>query len=141
MEFVKRLFRPFLWARYSLFLKNNRRGTPFDVKEEYSMLTFSSTMSAVWPELAALLILSRFTPIAYETRLYIMAVLTIANYIISRIIVSGLKRDDYVENLMNRFPSEDSGSKYGSTLYCLGILTVYAVIPMLTIVIYFLIVQ
>ena len=128
MEFVKRLFRPFLWARYSLFLKNNRSGAPFDVKEEYSMLTFSGTMSLVWPELAAVLILSRFTPIAYETRLYIMAVLTIANYIISRIIVSGLKRDDYVENLMNRFPSEDSGSKYGSTLYCLGILTAYAAV-------------
>lgn len=105
------------------------------------MLTFSSTMSAVWPELAALLILSRFTLITYETRLYIMAVLAIANYIISRIIVSGLKRDDYVENLMTRFPSEASCSRYTSTLYCLGILTAYAVIPMLTIVIYFLIVQ
>lgn len=105
------------------------------------MLTFSGAMSAVWPELTAVLILSRFTPIAYETRLYIMAVLAIANYIISRIIVSGLKRDDYVENLMTRFPSEASGSRYTSTLYCLGILTAYAVIPMLTIVIYFLIVQ
>lgn len=105
------------------------------------MLTFSGTMSLVWPELTAVLILSRFTPITYETRLYIMAVLAIANYIISRIIVSGLKRDDYVENLMTRFSSESSGSKYGSTLYCLGILTAYAVIPMLTIVMYFLIVQ
>lgn len=141
MEFIKWLFRPFLWARYSLFLKNNRSGAPFDVKEEYSMLTFSGTLSAVWPELTAVLILSRFTPIAYETRLYIMAVLAIANYIISRIIISGLKRDDFVENLTTRFPSEASGSKYASSLYCLGILTAYAVIPMLTIVIYFLIVK
>lgn len=105
------------------------------------MLTFSGTMAAVWPELTAVLILSRFTPITYETRLYIMAVLAIANYIISRIMVSGLKREDYVENLMTCFPSEMSRSRYASTLYCLGILTAYAVIPMLTIVIYFLIVQ
>lgn len=105
------------------------------------MLTFSGTLSAVWPELTAVLILSRFTPIAYETRLYIMAVLAIANYIISRIIISGPKRDDFVENLTTRFPSEASGSKYASSLYCLGILTAYAVIPMLTIVIYFLIVK
>ena len=141
MEFVKRLFRPFLWARYSLFLKNNRSGAPFDVKEEYSMLTFLGTMSPVWPELTAVLILSRFTPIAYETRLYIMAVLAIANYIISRIIISGLKRDDFVENLTDRFTAEASASRYASTLYCLGILVGWAVIPMLTIVIYFLIVK
>lgn len=141
MEFVRHIMRPFIWARYSLFLKNNKSGQPFDIKDEYSMLVFTGTMTPIWPEATIVMILSDFLPINYGERLCMIAALWIADYIASKIIVRKLKRGNYIETLTTEFSSSGTiaNPRYNSTLYCLWILCCYAVLPVLTIVIYYLV--
>lgn len=135
---IDKIYKPFIFARYSLFLKSNKNGeSVFPIGEEYGMLSFFNVMTPLWSEVAIILLLSNIISISYNERLFWIALLFGLNYGISRIIIRRLKKRDYINQIITEFDSANN-LKYNSFLFCLFLLLMYTVIPIAPIVLYFL---
>ncbi len=137
MNLIDKIYKPFIFARYSLFLKSNKNGESiFPIDEEYSMLSFFNISTPLWSEVAIVLLLSNIMTISYNERLFLIGLLLGLNYAVSRIIIRRLKKGDYVNLVITKFNFLNN-SKYNSYLFCLFLLFVYTVIPISPIVLYF----
>lgn len=106
-----------------------------DIPDEYNMISFFNAVSPVWLETILVLMLSDFISFDVATRLKIIAALFIANILVSRlIIIPLLKKENYVERQINQ---ADKPSRYDSFFFSMAILSGYAIVPMLPVVIYF----
>lgn len=93
MNLIDKIYKPFIFARYSLFLKSNKNGESiFPVDEEYSMLSFFNISTPLWSEVAIVLLLSNIMTISYNERLFMIGLLLGLNYAVSRIIIRRLKK-------------------------------------------------
>lgn len=137
MNLIDKIYKPFIFARYSLFLKSNKNGeSMFSIDEEYGMLSFFNISTPLWSEVTIVLLLSNIIPISYNERLFLIGLLLGLNYAISKIITRRLKKRDYVNLIIRKFDLSNN-SKYNSFLFCLFLLFVYTVIPIAPIVLYF----
>lgn len=137
MNLIDKIYKPFIFARYSLFLKSNKNGESiFSIDEEYGMLSFFNISTPLWSEVTIVLLLSNIIPISYNERLFLIGLLLGLNYAISKIITRRLKKRDYVNLIIRKFDLSNN-SKYNSFLFCLFLLFVYTVIPIAPIVLYF----
>lgn len=137
MNLIDKIYKPFIFARYSLFLKSNKNGeSMFSIDEEYGMLSFFNISTPLWSEVTIVLLLSNIIPISYNERLFLIGLLLGLNYAISKIITRRLKKRDYVNLIIRKFDLSNN-SKYNSFLFCLFLLFVYTVIPITPIVLYF----
>ncbi len=108
MNLIDKIYKPFIFARYSLFLKSNKNGKSiFPIDEEYGMLSFFNISTPLWSYVTIVLLLSR-----------------------------RLKKGDYVNRIITKFDLSNN-SKYNSFLFCLFLLFAYTVIPIVPIVLYF----
>lgn len=140
MEMLRKLYEPFVLARYALFWRSNKNGAQkHDIPDEYNMIAFFNAVSPVWLETVFVLIISHFVAIEVGTRLEIIAGLFVVNILISRIfIIRRLKRERYVERLIEEWDAGDNeASRYNGFLFSFMILAAYAVIPMLSVVMYY----
>ena len=137
MNLFDRIYKPFIFARYSLFLKSNKNGESiFPIDEEYGMLSFFNVSTPLWSEVTIVLLLSNIINISFNERLCFIGLLLGFNYAISRIIIRRLKNREYVNHVIAKFDSSNN-SKYNSFLFCLFLLFAYTVIPFVPIVLYF----
>lgn len=131
------IYKPFIFARYSLFLKSNKNEERiFPVDEEYGMLSFFNVSTPLWSEVAMVLMLSDIIAISYNERLFVIGLLLVLNYGVSRIIIRRLKKRDYVSHIIKEFDSAHN-SKYNSFSFCLFLLFIYTVVPIAPVVLYF----
>ncbi len=94
MNLIDKIYRPFIFARYSLFLKSNKNvKSIFPIDEEYGMLSFFNISTPLWSEVAIVLLLSNIITISYNERLFLIGLLLGLNYAISRIIIRRLKKE------------------------------------------------
>ncbi len=137
MNLIDKIYKPFIFARYSLFLKSNKNvKSIFPIDEEYGMLSFFNISTPLWSEVAIVLLLSNIITISYNERLFLIGLLLGLNYAISRIIIRRLKKRDYVNRIITKFDLSNN-SKYNSFLFCLFLLFAYTVTPIAPIVLYF----
>lgn len=139
MEFLKYTYKPFLFARYSMFLKSNKKNNQkFPLDEEYGMLSFFNIMTPLWIELTLILILSRVFMISYNGRLILIGLFVIINVIISKIIIRNLKKEEYITAVINEFNNiERTSSKFSNLFFCVLLLAGYSFLPFLPIVLFF----
>lgn len=140
MKILRRLYRPYVLARYALFRRSNRNNTQkHDIPDEYNMISFFNAVSPVWLETVLVVILSDFIPLEVGTRLKIIAALFIVNILVSRlIIIRLLKKENYVERQINQADANaGKPSRYDSFFFSMAVLSGYAIVPMLPVVIYF----
>lgn len=94
MNLIDKIYKPFIFARYSLFLKSNKNGEGmFPIDEEYGMLSFFNISTPLWSEVTIVLLLSNIMTISYNERLFLIGLLLGLNYAISRIIIRRLKKE------------------------------------------------
>ena len=94
MNLIDKIYRPFIFARYSLFLKSNKNvKSIFPIDEEYGMLSFFNISTPLWSEVAIVLLLSNIITISYNERLFLIGLLLCLNYAISKIIIRRLKKE------------------------------------------------
>ena len=137
MNLIDKIYKPFIFARYSLFLKSNQNvKSVFPIDEEYGMLSFFNISTPLWSYVTIVLLLSKIITISYNERLFLIGLLLGLNYAISKIIIRRLKKRDYVNRIITKFDLSNN-SKYNSFLFCLFLLFVYTVIPIVPIVLYF----
>lgn len=141
IKFLESIYKPFLFARYSLFLKSNKNSKrTFSINEEYGTLSFLNIITPIWLEVTLMLIFANIVPIVYNTRLIIIGICIIINYTISKLIIQHLKKNEFVTETIKEFNvTEDITAKYNSFLYCLFLLCLYAVLPFIPIVLYYVI--
>lgn len=140
MKILRRLYRPYVLARYALFRRSNRNNTQkHDIPDEYNMISFFNAVSPVWLETVLVVILSDFIPLEVGMRLKIIAALFIVNILVSRlIIIRLLKKENYVERQINQADANAyKPSRYDSFFFSMAVLSGYAIVPMLPVVIYF----
>lgn len=71
MNLIDIIYKPFIFARYSLFLQSNRNGKrTFPIDDEYGMLSFFNISTPLWSEVAIVLLLSNIIYIPYNERLF-----------------------------------------------------------------------
>ncbi len=137
MNLIDKIYKPFIFARYSLFLNSNKNGkSVFPIDEEYGMVSFFNISTPLWSYVTIVLLLSKIITISYNERLLLIGLLLGLNYAISKIIIRRLKKRDYVNRITTKFDLSNN-SKYNSSLFCLFLLFAYTVIPIVPIVLYF----
>ena len=135
-----KIYRPFIIAQYSLFSKSNKnRKNEFPLDEVYEMLSFFNVTAPVWSELTIILLLSDIIYISYNERLILMGILVCINYFISKIIISRFKKQDFIKETLIDYNSNYSvDPQYWGYAKSSFVLSSYAIIPNLPIIIYFL---
>lgn len=94
MNLIDKIYKPFIFARYSLFLKSNQNvKSVFPIDEEYGMLSFFNISTPLWSYVTIVLLLSKIITISYNERLFLIGLLLGLNYAISRIIIRRLKKE------------------------------------------------
>lgn len=139
IKLLKSIYKPFINARYSMFLKSNKNGQQeFPLDDEYSMLSFFNVMTPLWSEVTIILLSADIVPISYDKRLILIGILFIFNWIISKLIVRKLKKEEYITNIINNFNSAyNSSSRYCNLIFCLSLLIIYTVLPFTPIVLFY----
>ena len=103
MNLIDKIYKPFIFARYSLFLKSNKNGEGmFPIDEEYGMLSFFNISTPLWSEVTIVLLLSNIMTISYNERLFLIGLLLGLNYAVSRIIIRRLKNREYVNIIITK---------------------------------------
>ena len=122
-----------------MFLKSNKNGTQkFPLDDEYGMLSFFNIMTPLWSEVTIVLMVSEIIPISYDRRLILIGILFVFNIIISKIIVHHLKKEEYITDVINSFnTAERNSSRFHNFSFCLLLLTGYAVLPVLPVVLFY----
>ena len=94
MNLIDKIYKPFIFARYSLFLKSNQNvKSVFPIDEEYGMLSFFNISTPLWSYVTIVLLLSKIITISYNERLFLIGLLLCLNYAISKIIIRRLKKE------------------------------------------------
>ena len=134
-----KIYRPFIIAQYSLFSKSNKnKKNEFPLNDVYEMLSFFNVTTPVWSELTIILLLSDIIYISYNERLILMGVLVCINYFISKIIISRFKKQDFINETLIDYNSNYSvDPQYWGYAKSSFVLSLYAIIPYLPIIIYF----
>ncbi len=102
------------------------------------MLSFVNVTSPVWSEVTIILLLSEIIYIPYNERIILIGIFVCINYIISKIIISRLKKQDYITGTLIDYDSNNSfGPRYWGYTKCFCVLSLYTVIPVLPIIAYF----
>ena len=134
-----KIYRPFIIAQYSLFSKSNKnKKNEFPLNDVYEMLSFFNVTTPVWSELTIILLLSDIIYISYNERLILMGILVCINYFVSKIIISRFKKQDFInETLIDYYSNNSVDSQYWGYAKSSFVLSSYAIIPNLPIIIYF----
>ena len=137
---IDKIYRPFIIAQYSLFSKSNKnKKNEFPLKDVYEMLSFLNVTTPVWSELTIILLLSNIIYISYNERILLMGLFVCINYVISKIIISRLKKQDFIKETLIDYDSNNSiDLKYWGYSKSFFVLSSYVIIPYLPIIIYFL---
>ncbi len=138
-SFIAKIYRPFIIAQYSLFSKSKRdKKIDFPLNDVYEMLSFVNVTSPVWSEVTIILLLSEIIYIPYNERIILIGIFVCINYIISKIIISRLKKQDYITGTLIDYDSNNSvGHRYWGYTKCFCVLSLYIIIPVLPIIAYF----
>ncbi len=137
--FIPNIYRPFIIAQYSLFSKSRKdKKNEFPSNDVYEMLSFFNVTAPVWSEISIILLLSEAIYLSFNERILLIGIFVCINYVISKIIISRLKKHDYINETIFDYDSNKSiGSKYWGYAKCFFVLSLYALIPTLPIIIYF----
>lgn len=137
-NFISKIYRPFIIAQYSLFSKSNKGGKKvFPVNDVYEMISFSNVTAPVWSEVTIILLLSNIINIPYYKRLLFIGIFVCLNYAISKIMMSRLKKQDYINCTLIDYNNQSIGTKYWGYTKSLSVLSAYVMIPYLPIITYF----
>ena len=102
------------------------------------MISYSNVTAPVWSEATIILLLSEIIPISYGERILLIGILVCINYVISKIIMSRLKKHDYIKGALIDYESNKSiDPKIWGYTKSFFVISSYAIIPFLPIVIYF----
>ena len=138
---IAKIYRPFIIAQYSLFSKsNNSKKAEFPLNDVYEMLSFFNVTAPVWCEVTIILLLSEIIYISYNERILLIGLFVCINYVISKIILSRCKKQDYIkETLIDYYSNNSVDPQYWGYTKCFLVLSLYVIIPFLPIIIYFMI--
>lgn len=139
MVFYK-IYKPYILSRYSLFLKNNKNNkNQIQIKEEYDMIRFLNITTPIWTEATIVLILTDIIFIPFNLRVIFIISFILVNYIISKMILSSLRKHSYVELTIKEFNiSNKKNLRYKDFWYCAFIISAFTLVPFIPLVIYFL---
>lgn len=139
MVFYK-IYKPYILSRYSLFLKNNKNNkNQIQIKEEYDMIRFLNITTPIWTEATIVLILTDIIFIPFNLRVIFIISFILVNYIISKMILSSLRKHSYVELTIKEFNiSNKKNLRYKDFWYCAFIIFAFTLVPFIPLVIYFL---
>ncbi len=137
--FLPNIYRPFIIAQYSLFSKSRKdKKNEFPSNEVYEMLSFFNVTAPVWSEITIILLLSETIYLSFNERILLIGIFVCINYFISKIIIKRLKKHDYIKETLIDYDSNNSvDSQYWDYTKCFFVLSSYAMIPTLPIIIYF----
>ncbi len=136
---IPNIYRPFIIAQYSLFSKSRKdKNNEFPSNEVYEMLSFFNVTAPVWSEITIILLLSETIYLSFNERILLIGIFVCINYFISKIIIKRLKKHDYIKETLIDYDSNNSvDSQYWDYTKCFFVLSSYAMIPTLPIIIYF----
>ena len=136
---IAKIYRSFIIAQYSLFSKSNKnKKNEFPLNEVYEMMSFLNVTTPVWSEVTIILLLSEIIYISFNERILLIGLFVGVNYILSRIIISRLKKQDYIKETLIDYDSNNSvDPQYWGYTKCFFVIFSYVIIPILPIIIFF----
>lgn len=138
-NFITKIYRPFIIAQYSLFSKSKRnKKDEFPFSDVYERLSFLNVTAPLWSESTLILLISEFIYISYNERILLIGIFVCINYVISKIIIGRLKKQDYIKETLIDYDSNNSFCpKYWGYTKSSFVLLAYPIIPTLPIIIYY----
>ena len=137
---IAKIYRPFIIAQYSLFSKSkNSKKAEFPLNDVYEMLSFFNVTAPVWCEVTIILLLSEIIYISYNERILLIGLFVCINYVISKIILSRWQKTRLYQGNFDYYSNNSVDPQYWGYTKCFLVLSLYAIIPFLPIIIYFMI--
>lgn len=102
------------------------------------MISYLNVTTPVWSEVTIILLLSEIIFISFNERILFMGIFVCINYVISKIILGRLKKQDYIKETLIDFDSKNSvDPKYWGYTKSFFVISSYVIIPILPIIIYY----